>query len=124
MARFAADTVLDGGLSAIKTGALAMWALNSSAYTIADASANKLAAHTTASADYTIAADGSGRKVTTATASGVTVDTSGTFNHVALTTGADGALLFVTTGTSQPLGAGNTVDFPAWVISIAQPTAP
>ncbi len=43
----------------------------------------------------------------------------GTATHVAL---ADGTrLLYVTTCTSQALTSGNTVNFPAWDIEIADP---
>lgn len=70
--------------------------------------------------DYTIAdGDTSGRKVTVAAKGGVPVDTSGTATHVALCDGT--RLLYVTTCTSQVLTAGNTVDFPAWDIEIADP---
>lgn len=71
--------------------------------------------------DFTKApGDVSGRKVTVAAKSGVTVDTSGTATHVALCDGT--RLLRVTTCTSQALTAGNTVDFPAWDIEITDPT--
>lgn len=75
----------------------------------------------TPNTDYT-KADGSvsGRKVTVAAKSGVTVDTSGTATHVALTDAT--RLLYVTTCTSQALTAANTVNFPAWAVEIADPT--
>ena len=75
----------------------------------------------TVNTDYTKAnGDTSGRKVTVAAKSGVTVDTSGTATHVALVDGTN--LLYVTTCTSQALTAANTVNFPAWDIEIADPT--
>lgn len=71
--------------------------------------------------DYTKAnGDVSGRKCTVAAKSGVTVDTSGTATHVALVDAT--RLLYVTTCTSQALTAANTVNFPAWAISISDPT--
>lgn len=71
--------------------------------------------------DYTKAnGDSSGRKVTMAAKSGVTVDASGTATHVALCDGTN--LLYVTTCTSQALTAANTVNFPAWKVEIADPT--
>jgi hypothetical protein len=74
-----------------------------------------------AGGDYTIAnGTTSGRKVTMGAKSAVTVDTSGTATHVALCDGTD--LLYVTTCTSQALTATNTMNFPAWVIEIADPT--
>lgn len=75
----------------------------------------------TPNTDYT-KADGttSGRKVTVAAKSGVAVDSSGTATHVALVDAT--RLLYVTTCTSQALTGGNTVNFPAWAVEIADPT--
>ena len=74
----------------------------------------------TVNPDYTKAdGDTSGRKVTVAAKSSVTVDTTGTATHVALVDGT--RLLYVTTCTSQALTAANTVNFPAWDIEIADP---
>lgn len=73
--------------------------------------------------DFTIAnGDSSGRKLTVAAQSGVTVDTSGTATHIALTKSGDTTLRYVTTCTSQALTASNTVDLPAWDIELADPT--
>lgn len=77
----------------------------------------------TADTDYTKAnGDASGRKVTVAAKSTVTIDTSGTATHVALVSTGDTTLRFVTTCTSQALTAGGTVSFPAWDDEIADPT--
>lgn len=77
----------------------------------------------TADTDYTKAnGDSSGRKVTVAAKSSVTVDASGTGTHVALVRVADTTLRYVTTCTSQAVTAGNTVNFPAWKIEISDPT--
>ena len=77
----------------------------------------------TADTDFTKAnGDVSGRKVTVAAKSGVTVDTSGTATHVAIARVADTTLRYVTTCTSQVLTAGNTVNIPAWDIEVADPT--
>lgn len=75
----------------------------------------------TPNTDFTKAdGDTSGRKVTVAAKSSVTVDTTGTGTHVALTDAT--RLLYVTTCTSQALTAANTVNFPAWKVEIADPT--
>lgn len=75
----------------------------------------------TPNTDYTKAnGDTSGRKVTVAAKSGVTVDSSGTATHVALVDAT--RLLYVTTCTSQALTAANTVNFPAWKIEISDPS--
>lgn len=77
----------------------------------------------TADTDYTKAnGDVSGRKVTVAAKSGVTVDNSGTATHVALARVADTTLRYVTTCISQVLTAGNTVNIPAWDVEVADPT--
>lgn len=73
--------------------------------------------------DFTKAnGDTSGRKVTMAAKSSINVDSSGTATHVALCRSGDTTLRYVTTCTSQALTAGNTVNFPAWDIEIADPT--
>lgn len=77
----------------------------------------------TADTDYTKAnGDTSGRKVTVAAKSGVTVDNTGTATHIALARVADTTLRYVTTCTSQALTAANTVNIPAWDIEVADPT--
>ena len=70
--------------------------------------------------DFTIADDTSGRKVTTAQKSGITVDASGTAKYVAICDGTN--LLVVTTCTEQALTEGNTVTIPAFKISVSDPT--
>jgi hypothetical protein len=73
--------------------------------------------------DFTKAnGDTSGRKVTIAAKSGVTVDASGTATHIAIARTTDSTLRYVTTCTSQALTAGNTVNIPAWKIEVADPT--
>jgi len=75
----------------------------------------------TPNTDYTKAdGDTSGRKCTVAAKSAVPVDTTGTGTHVALCDAT--RLLYVTTCTSQALTSGNTVNFPAWKVEIADPT--
>lgn len=77
----------------------------------------------TADTDYTKAnGDVSGRKVTVAAKSGVTVDATGTATHLVLARVSDTTLRYVTTCTSQALTAGNTVNIPAWDIEVADPT--
>lgn len=74
----------------------------------------------TPNTDFTKAdGDTSGRKVTIAAKNAVSVDTTGTGNHVALCDGT--RLLYVTTCTAQALTSGNTVNFPAWAVEIADP---
>jgi hypothetical protein len=80
-----------------------------------------LADVTMAGGDFTIAdGDTSGRKVTVASKSGVTVDASGTSNHVALCDATN--LLFVTTHTAQALTSGNTATIGSWKVEFTDPT--
>jgi hypothetical protein len=77
----------------------------------------------TADTDFTKAnGDTSGRKVTVAAKSSVSVDASGTATHIAIARVADSTLRYVTTCTSQALTAGNTVNIPAWDIEMTDPT--
>ena len=72
--------------------------------------------------DYTLAADSSGRKLTTTAKSGVAITNSGTALFIALVTVADTTLKAVTTCTSQALVAGGTVDIPAFKFNVQDPT--
>ena len=65
--------------------------------------------------------DVSGRKVTVAAKNGVTVDESGEASHIALVKASGSVLVYVTTCTAQQLTQGNTANFPAWDIEIADP---
>lgn len=70
--------------------------------------------------DFTIAnGDTSGRKVTVAQQTGISISSSGTGNHIVLDDGA--SLVFVTTCTAQALTSGGTVTVPAWDVEIADP---
>lgn len=121
MAKSVHDTVLDGALDIIDN-ATNMTVCNAQPTTKTEADTTfKLADVVMAPGDFTDAnGDTSGRKVTVAAKSAVPVDTTGTATHVALTDATN--LLYVTTCTSQALTAGNTVNFPAWDIEIADPT--
>lgn len=124
MAKFVADSVLDAGLAKIAT-ATRMVACSTQPANFAGIAAVALADVTmTAGAgngDYVLAnGDTSGRKLTVQAQSAVPVDANGTFAHVAFDDGAE--LLYVTTGTSQVLTAGNTCNFPAFDIEIADPS--
>jgi len=71
--------------------------------------------------DYTLAnGDTSGRKLTVAAQSAVSISVSGTATHIALSDGS-ATLYYVTTCTSQALTSGGTVDVPAWDIEVADP---
>jgi hypothetical protein len=73
--------------------------------------------------DFTKAdGDTSGRKVTVAAKSSVSVTASGDANHIALTTTSGSVVRYVTTCTTQTLTSGITVNIPAWDIEIADPS--
>lgn len=118
------DDVLDGALDIIRNNCTRMTLCSQEPTTYAEANATyALADVTMASGDFTKAnGDTSGRKLTVAAKSGVTVDASGTSNHVALLDVTNSKLLYVTTHTGQALTSGNTVDIGAWDIEIADPS--
>jgi len=121
MAKLVSDVVLDAALNII-AGANLMTACNNSVANRTDAvTTYALADIAMNGADYTNAdGNASGRKVTIAQKTGVTVDANGTANHVALCNAT--LLLYATTATAQALTAGNTMTFNAWAIEIADPT--
>lgn len=122
MAKSAHSDVLDGLGLVVKTNCNLMIACSAQPTTRAEAvTTYALADVTMATGDFTMAADGGGRKCTVSAKSGVTVDATGTFTHVAFVDGS--RLLYVDIGTSQVLTAGNLCNFPAVDIGkIAQPT--
>ncbi len=122
MAKSVHDNVLDGAFDVLDQADL-MTACNAEPTTRTEAITTfKLAdIAMTPNTDYTKAnGDTNGRKVTVAAKNAVAVDTSGTATHVALVDAT--RLLYVTTCTSQALTSGNTVNFPAWDVEIADPT--
>lgn len=122
MSKAVHDDVLDGAHDIIRSNATTMIACSAQPTSRTEAvSTYALADVAMSSSDFTKAnGDSSGRKLTVGAKTGVTVDTSGTATHVAIVDGS--RLLYVTTCTSQALTGGNTVNFPAWDIEIADPT--
>ena len=110
MAKLIPDAILDLMLDQTEGTLLCVCSTQPTNYTEATAT-YKLADVVIDSGDYT-AANGnvSGRKNTVAAQSAVTIDTSGTAEHVAVVTTGDTTLRLVTTCTSQVLTAGGTVD--------------
>ena len=122
MAVFLSDTILDAALTALEAAdQLIMCAGEPADYT--DATTDSPTGHALGevaitSADFTKAnGDTSGRKTTIAQQTGVTVDVSGTCNHIAVVDDASsGELLAVATCTSQAVTAGNTATINAFDI--------
>ncbi len=124
MGKSAHDDVIDGSLNIVKDNATRLCICTTEPTTYAEATdTKKLAILTIDSADFTGPAnDTSGRKLTVNAQNTITIDASGTAAHVALCDSATSKLLYVTTCTEQSLTSGNTVNTPAWDISIADPT--
>ena len=123
MAKATADAVLDAALAKIAT-CTRMVVCSAEPANFAGIAAVALAdvvlTAGDGNGDYVIADHTSGRKVTVGAQSAVTVDTTGTATHVCFDDGT--TLLQVTTCTSQALTAANTVNVPAYLISVADPT--
>jgi len=116
MAVWQNDLMLDAALDWIRARVTQMTVCSAQPTSYAEAvTTYKLADVSITSTDLTLGdGDVDGRKVTIGAQNGVTVDTTGTANHVALAGSTGSTLLLVTTCTTQALTTGNTVDFPAW----------
>lgn len=126
MAKKVADSVLDAALNEIKNKCTLMTACTGEPATYAAANVgggNFLADVAMAGPDFAIAnGDVSGRKVTVASKAGITVDNTGTADHVALLDTVNNVLLYVTTSTALGLTSGSTLTLGAWDIEIADPS--
>lgn len=124
MAKSVNAAVLDLALNDIKNNGNKMVVCSAQPTTYTEANATFMLANVAmAGTDYTLAAgDTSGRKVTTASKTGITITNSGTATHVAIIDTVNAALKLVTTCTSQALSTGGTVDIPAWKWEINNPT--
>jgi len=124
MAKSIADAVFDAALQYIEDNTTLVTVCSSQPTTYTEASATyKLADIVVDAADFTGPANGtSGRMTTLNQQADVTVDSSGTAQHIAGCNSAGTALLWVTTCTSQVLTAGNSVTIPATDIQLSDPT--
>ncbi len=119
MSKVASDGMNDGGLDK-QAGCVTLTVCAGQPVSQADIAAKALASVTVDGADFTKAnGDTSGRKITTAAQSNISITSSGTGDHVAVDDGTD---YFVTTCTSQALTSGGTVTAPVWDREIADPT--
>lgn len=123
MAKFINDAVLDLPCNDVKNNVTRMTACSAQPTTYAEANATyALADITMASGDFTVGnGDVSGRKVAVAAKTGVTVDSSGTANHIALLDVTNSVLKAVTTCTSQAVASGGTVDFSTFDLEFRDP---
>ncbi|MCK5425833.1 MAG: hypothetical protein KAI89_10690 [Emcibacter sp.] len=126
MGKKVADSVLDVALNEIKNKCDLMTAcagepLNFAAANVAGA--NFLADVAMSETDFFVSnGDSSGRKVAVASKTDITVDNTGTADHVALLDTVNNVLLYVTTATSLGLTSGNILTLAAWDIEIADPS--
>lgn len=121
MAKAVDNTVLDAALGVVDN-AIRMAVCSSEPANYAAIAAATLAQATVSGADFTIAdGDTSGRKVTVAAKSGVSITASGTATHIVLHDNSS-TRLYVTTCASQALVSGGTVDIGSWKIEIADPS--
>ena len=123
MAKFAPDEIMDAGLRWISGSCNYMTVCSGSPVAYADARANlALAGIGMTSGCFVLANDTSGRKLTMTAKTSASITVSGSALAVCLLNITSGSVLYVTTVTEQYLVSGGTVDVPAWVISIADPT--
>lgn len=127
MAKYAHADVLDGGLNAIKNGAIRILLLK--AYTFGDSYAtvtgNKICEQTMASGDYSLSgADGAARVLTVAAKSGTASANSGASPdlHIAFTDNVSKVLLVTDETSNQEVTSGNTVNFPSLTYTSSQPS--
>ena len=113
MAKSVNDTLKDAMLTLCEGDQVSACSAEPTTYTEA-ITTYKLAIQTGMSGQYTKAnGDTSGRKSTLAAQNTVTIDSTGTATHVAVTNLGDTSLRRVTTSVSQLLTSGGTVDIGA-----------
>jgi hypothetical protein len=122
--KYAHADVLDGGLNAIKNGAIRMLLLK--AYAAGDSFAtvagNTICTVTVAPGDFALSGADIAPRVLTTTAKSGTASGAGTATAIAFTDNV-GKVLWVTTETSgQAVSSGNTVNYPSLTYSSGQPT--
>lgn len=120
------DSVLDMALNEIKNKCNLMTAcagepLNFAAANVAGT--NFLADVAMTGTDFTISdGDISGRKLAVASKSEITVDITGTADHIALLDTVNSILLYVTTATSLGLTSESLLTLETWDIELADPS--
>jgi hypothetical protein len=123
MAKFVPDATIDAMLATIATGVDLIHICSTQPTTYTEANATYSLGEVVVTAgvgggDWTAGnGDVSGRKITMAQQTGVTIDSSGTAAHIAGTDGSS-VLLFVTTCTSLAVTAGNTATINAFDIEV------
>lgn len=119
------DDVYDQALNYLKNNAETVYICSTQPTTFTEASSTyKLADVAVDSSDFTGPANGdtSGRKITLNQQTGVTVDSSGSAVHLAITDDSASKLLIVTDFTSQSVTAGNTLTINAFDLELRDPS--
>jgi hypothetical protein len=126
MARFAPNAFYSGAFNTIKNGAnRRLVVMDSEQATYANVAAATLAEVAIEDTDMTEGAGSvSGRKLTIAQQSDISITDNGDATHVALVDDDADVVLYITTCTTQALTSGGTVTVPAWDIEIRAPAAP
>jgi hypothetical protein len=122
MPKYLCDEAIDGGLNYLSTVTeITICNAEPTDYTKAHTT-YMLCAHTLAGGDWAIADDTNGRKNTLAAQPAVAVTNPGTAIYVALTIPASSKLVGYTLCTSKVLGAGDSVNIPAFKDNVQDPT--
>lgn len=128
MAKSADDAIMDAALNNLADNGDRMDICATQPTTFTEATSTNTLGNTTlttgaGNGDYTLAdGDTSGRKVTVAAQSGVSIDSSGTADHVAISDTVNSTLKYVTTlGTSKAVSSGDTADIGAWDVEVEDP---
>lgn len=120
------DTMLDQALNWIINNCDQMIVCSSEPTTYTEANSTYALADVAMTAsDFTLGdGDTSGRKAAVAQKANVSIDTTGTAQHVALTGSISSTqtLMYVTTCANQSLTAGNQVTIPTWDIELRDVT--
>jgi hypothetical protein len=120
MAKWTIDLVMDAALDYIATGTIMTVCSAQPTNRTEAVTTYALADVSLAGGDFTKAnGDSSGRKTTVAQKSNVTIDTTGTATHIAISDATN--VILVTTCTSQALTAGGTVTVPSFKDEIGDP---
>lgn len=120
MAKFAANSVLDALLEAIKSGTTTMLFNTSQPVDRAAAISNSIAGIAMLPGDFSISdATPNGRMITIGSKVDVPVTATGDVAYVSLISGSE--LLYVTTATIKEITAGDVIRSQAWTIRISDP---
>lgn len=126
MAKYVHSDVLDGGLNAIRNGAIRMLLLKTYMPTdsYATVTGNAICEVTMASGDYALTgADGAARILSVSAKSGAAFANSGAMPdlHIAFTDSVSKVLLVTDETSNQVITSGNTINFPSLTYTSSQP---